>query len=204
MFLEPSRTLQLLRRLRAFWSLGMSVTPRLKPEVASSASSTYLFWDQQQVKMGADLRQSCKQLYLQRHLEPKKDMLYSKGYLWRRSRQVFLALVLYLIHFVMFQDWVAVFVFLLKRHIHGRGRELSKRWDGCELVVVRQPQDPGRPKSLGSKPSQKLHTPIHLLLDHRGSETHRLDQEKRLRKRRIWLKQETPRRPLPSWESHGA
>ncbi|CAB4276279.1 unnamed protein product [Prunus armeniaca] len=38
--------------------------------------------------MGADLRQSCKQLYLQRHLEPKKDMLYSKGYLWRRSRQV--------------------------------------------------------------------------------------------------------------------
>ncbi|CAL8177030.1 unnamed protein product [Prunus armeniaca] len=36
MFLEPSRTLQLLRRLRAFWSLGMSVTPRLKPEVASS------------------------------------------------------------------------------------------------------------------------------------------------------------------------
>ncbi|CAB4309956.1 unnamed protein product [Prunus armeniaca] len=92
MFLEPSRTLQLLRRLRAFWSLGMSVTPRLKPEVASSASSTYLFWDQQQVKvsycsvmMGADLRQSCKQLYLQRHLEPKKDMLYSKGYLWRRS-----------------------------------------------------------------------------------------------------------------------
>lgn len=32
--------------------------------------------------------------------------------------------------------------------------------------MVRQPQDPGRPKSLGSKPSQKLHTPIikHLLL----------------------------------------
>ncbi|CAL9002857.1 unnamed protein product, partial [Prunus brigantina] len=81
MFLEPSETLQLLRRLRAFWSLGVSVTPRLKPKVASSFNG--------KLNLLVNLRQSYKQLYLQWHLEPKKDMLQSKGYLWRRSRQAF-------------------------------------------------------------------------------------------------------------------